>query len=340
MVFHDGNMSMCLCREEFMIDEDYVLWSYRLILGREPESAEVVTRYARELADAEALRRLFFNSTEFRERWSQLALPRASKPAFVGPPMPVETKASAEDLARMFARVTGQWEALGESEPHWSVITQEQFLQERLSEEEVAAFYASGRGEVQQLAALVQRCGRQLDEFASCFELGCGVGRVTAALAERFREVHAWDVSASHLVLAREWVSAAQYPGVVFGHIDTLARFEALPAFDFFYSRIVLQHNPPPLIGFMLERILQRLSPKGLAVFQVPTYKAGYRFEVARYLAHEGELPAMEMHFFPQAELFALAGRCGCVVREVREDDSIGVSATAVSNTFVLEKTA
>ena len=46
----------------------------------------------------------------------------------------------------------------------------------------------------------------------------------------------------------------------------------------------------------------------------------------------------MEMHYFPQAALFDLIAAQGCRVLEMREDDAIGLSVIAVSNTVLLQK--
>src|SRR5271169_236009 len=41
---------------------------------------------------------------------------------------------------------------------------------------------------------------------------------------------------------------------------------------DLFFSIIVLQHNPPPVILGILDAAFAGLRPGGLAFFQVPTY--------------------------------------------------------------------
>jgi hypothetical protein len=37
--------------------------------------------------------------------------------------------------------------------------------------------------------------------------------------------------------------------------------------FDFFYSVIVLQHNPPPVIVHMLKTVFAQLNPGGIGYF-------------------------------------------------------------------------
>lgn len=320
-----------------MLNRDEIIFAYRLILGREPENSEVVARYAAEFDNLDELRRLFFNSSEFQTQWQRLALPRAAKPPLSGPPMQVEVTTDPESLHCLFQRIAAQWHTLGKEEPLWSVVTQERFRSAVAGAAEREAFYASGEDEVAILAAILHRAGRTFADFSVCFELGCGVGRVTGALAKRFSTVHAWDVSAHHLEHARARYPADTYPNIRFTQIETPQQFASLPRFDFFYSRIVLQHNPPPVMAFMLAHILAQLQPGGLACFQVPTYKAGYRFTLDAYW-QQNDRPTMEMHVLPQSAVFSIVAQTGCRVLEVREDDAIGISATAISNTFLVEK--
>lgn len=50
-----------------MIDPDLVVWAYRVILGRDPESQEVVQEKARSCANLSVLRASLLNSTEYRQ---------------------------------------------------------------------------------------------------------------------------------------------------------------------------------------------------------------------------------------------------------------------------------
>ena len=102
------------------------------------------------------------------------------------------------------------------------------------------------------------------------------------------------------------------------------------------YSRIVLQHNPPPVIAFILARLLGRLAPGGAAFVQVPVWIPNYRFDVADYLAGL-ETGPMEMHALPQRELLSIVRNAGCQVRELREDP-LGPQFGGISNALVLEK--
>ncbi|MGZ4976610.1 MAG: class I SAM-dependent methyltransferase [Methylobacter sp.] len=319
-----------------MISRDDVIYAYRLLFGREPESEEVVTHYATEVSDLRALRELFINSAEFHSSLEGIQSPRPPRPPFNGPPMEVELIAPAEKLSALFAKVSAQWHHLGETEPHWSVLTNESYFQQNFHMNH-EAFYASGESELKMFDATLARVGIDRSRLHRCLELGCGVGRVTGSLAARFAKVIAVDISAAHLRVAEDRLHTHGIGNVKFQHLDSIDDVAGLGGFDVLYSRIVLQHNPPPVIARILGDLLAQLQVGGIAFFQVPTYKAGYRFRIDEYLGHQN-LTDMEMHYFPQAALLDLIAQNDCRVLEIREDDSIGLSAIAVSNTLLVQK--
>lgn len=321
-----------------MISRDDVFWAYRMLLGREPESEAVIAHYATELPTVQALRELFINSPEFQSSAARALAPRPPRPVFLGPAMQVETAATPDKLALLFDKVSAQWHHLGQTEPHWSVLTNDSYFQQNFQMNR-EAFYASGESELKMFDATLARAGIAPDTLARCVELGCGVGRATGPLAKRFAHVLALDISAAHLQVAQDYLLSEAIANVDCQHVAAVDDLAKLPLYDLMYSRIVLQHNPPPVMARLLQDFLSRLRPGGVAYFQLPTYKAGYRFNLDEYLQQLNQTH-MEMHYFPQPALFALLENSGCKVLEFREDDAIGVSVTAVSNTVLVQKVA
>jgi hypothetical protein len=101
---------------------------------------------------------------------------------------------------------------------------------------------------------------------------------------------------------------------------------------------IVLQHNPPPVIAFIIEALIRALNPGGVAFFQVPTYRRGYTFSLTDYLSEDASKGGMEMHVLPQSKVFEIAQRAGGRVLEVIDDTWTGLRVKEVSNTFVIQK--
>ena len=310
-----------------MIEREEIGKAFRICLRREVESEETYAHFAG-LDSLDSLYAVIFNSLEFRGR-----LP-LSRPIGIDP-LEIETEASPEALARMVEHVEATWSRLGETEPHWSVLTDPRFKAERFAENH-AEYRASGQGDEASLKEAAIRVGIDLSRYLVCLELGCGTGRVTEWLAKRFASVIAVDISRSHLEAARSALSGLS--NVTLLNISRINQLTTLPAFDVLYSRIVLQHNPPPVISAILRHLLGALNPGGIAFIQLPVWIDGYKFRVADYLAGISQGP-MEMHAFPQRELLTIIQEAQCRVRELRED-MLGPQFGGISNTILIEKDA
>ncbi|MGD9879906.1 MAG: methyltransferase domain-containing protein [Reyranella sp.] len=265
-------------------------------------------------------------------------LPRASSRCDFdksSPAISVEWQCSELQAPRLLARIAEQWERLGESKPHWSVLTEERFLPERITETE-EAFFSSGQHDRNRLLATIARVGRDPAEFRIACEFGCGLGRVTNHLAESFERVIACDVSRSHLVRARARSHEIGRGNITY-RVSMLPHFGMTMPFDLWFSIIVLQHNPPPIMAMILQRMLRLLRPGGLAVFQVPTYAPGYEFNVDEYLTSPVAPGGIETHYLPQPSLFRIIDDAGGLVTELVEDGYVGIPG-ALSNTVVVTK--
>ena len=181
------------------------------------------------------------------------------------------------------------------------------------------------------------RAGIDLAGYRTCFELGCGVGRVTLALAGIFDQVTGADIAPPMLEEAKRSAAAFNVTNVRWLLANRFSVYDEIPEFDVFFTGIVLQHNPPPVMAFMLTRLLGKLRSGGIAYFQLPTHRVDYSFSAKDYLSHEPS-NNIEMHVFPQRPLLELIGRCGCRLLEIREDGAAGESYHHISNTLFVEK--
>lgn len=319
--------------------DDAAVWAYRLILGREPESAAIVRDHVRRSASLHALRERFLECSEFTQRYRTVERERGRNVS-VFPPCAIQTQVDEETGARLFEHIARGWTGFGEAEPYWSVMSEPQYLMKQIGENR-EAFLDSGRENVERLLATLRRNGVAPDPQWEVLELGCGLGRNTRWLAPLFRRIFAVDVSPSHLRLAQSLNADAPQAGrVEWIALEHPAGIETLPECDLFFSMIVLQHNPPPLIGRLLEAAAEKLRSGGYAFFQVPTYQRGYSFEPESYLALRADPPDIEMHAFPQAEVFRIFRERGCVLLEVFEDGLSGHRDNHRSNTFLFRKLA
>jgi 2-polyprenyl-3-methyl-5-hydroxy-6-metoxy-1,4-benzoquinol methylase len=320
-----------------MIREEDVVYAYRFMFGRDPENRETIAQYADQVSSLTELRDVFLNSTEFQELMNRNLAPRAPKPGFQGPPMRVELTDDPAVLDQLFTKTVAQWEHLGQTEPYWSVLTSDRYFIDAFHQSR-DAFFATGEVEVQAFESTVARAGLSFPQNARCLELGCGVGRVTAALAKRFHEVVAVDISQPHLDIAKNELTQSRLArNIDYQQLNQIRQISNFGKFDIIYTKIVLQHNTPPVINYLLRAMFQCLNLGGLALFQVPVYKAGYNFEILKFL-NKNQNELMDMHYLPQVDLFKLIRDSGCFIQELREDDAIGVSITSISNSVLVIK--
>lgn len=163
-------------------------------------------------------------------------------------------------------KLRNTWETLGRGDPLWAILSTPETRGNRW---DAAAFFQTGEDEVTRLFdrlkgmdISIQR-GRALD-------FGCGVGRVTQALAPYFDKVDGVDIAPSMIRLANQYNhhgDRCQY------HENTSPDLELFDPniFDFVYSRIVLMHVPPRLTKRYIAEFSRILRPGGVAVIHVPS---------------------------------------------------------------------
>jgi SAM-dependent methyltransferase len=255
------------------------------------------------------------------------------------PKMSIQLDLSDTQLDQLWDHVSQVWTGLGTSDPFWSVLTSERYRKSNMSgSAKVEEFYASGIADLNYLCAFLSRADLALTPHMVVAEYGCGLGRVTPFLARAAGRVLAFDISATHLEAATRRIAQEGIPNVEFVQVTGRSTLAQLTAIDLFFSLIVLQHNPPPVILGILDAAFAGLRPGGLAFFQVPTYGSGYTFELARFMENEGLAKSMEMHFVPQADILRLARAHGMQLVEIRTDHLAGNYDRWLSNTFLMRK--
>jgi ubiquinone/menaquinone biosynthesis C-methylase UbiE len=132
------------------------------------------------------------------------------------------------------------------------------------------SFFASGERDVR---TFLPQAGYEPTGQDRLLEIGCGIGRMTRAFAERFGSVCAIDISPEMIAQARHHL--AGHPNVqLFESGGTDLREFADTSFDFCFSYIVFQHVPDPAITLRyIAEIGRVVKPHGRAYFQVNTVR-------------------------------------------------------------------
>lgn len=133
---------------------------------------------------------------------------------------------------------------------------------------DLEAFFETGRGDIGALMTNAARLTPALQKHCA-LDFGCGIGRLTSALAEYFEEVVGVDIAESMIAAAR-----TQHAHLARCRFELNVRpdLRDLPSerFDFVLAWIVLQHMPPLLMRRYIAEFLRVLAPGGLLVFQLP----------------------------------------------------------------------
>jgi len=156
------------------------------------------------------------------------------------------------------------YERWGREDPFHAVITSDEY---RGGGGDVEAFFRSGREEVAGVLAYLEGLGVEVSR-GRALDFGCGVGRLSQALAEHFDGVVGVDISASMVEKAEELDRRPGKVRYVVNTADDLAVFEDA-SFDLVYTRLTLQHMPPRYVRRYVREFFRVLRPGGVAVFQM-----------------------------------------------------------------------
>jgi Methylase involved in ubiquinone/menaquinone biosynthesis len=232
-------------------------------------------------------------------------------------------------------------------DPLWSNLT---FADKRGNRWQVEEFFLTGEQEIQEVMAFVASLGVELKR-GKALDFGCGVGRLSQALAARFDAVWGIDIAPSMIELADRYNRHQETCRYVVNDRTDLRMFKD-EIFDFIYSNIAFQHMEPRHQKRYMGELVRVLAPQGLFVFQLPSEPipsttdeaterglkqrvksvtpavglVAYRFALAPYrwvrreLVELGRGPRMEMWGLPREEVIAYIGKSGAKVLSVTPD--------------------
>jgi len=235
-------------------------------------------------------------------------------------------------------RLQRDWDELAEVDPLWSILSEPD---KRDGRWDVDAFFATGPVEI---AAVLER-GRVHGYPAHrerALDFGCGVGRLTRAMAAHFDACHGLDISPRMIELARRWNQTIPACQFAVNQRDDLRLFSD-GGFDFVYCPIVLQHVPARAIERYVAELVRVLRPGGLLVFELPSVmplrsrlqgrRRAYRFLRRLGLSHRRlyrtfHLTPIRMSFLPESKIARAIEPHGRLLEIVRISFPKWVSST------------
>ena len=238
------------------------------------------------------------------------------------------------------------WEALGRLDPYWAILS---YPDRRFGRWNRHEFFLTGQREVERVMATAACLGRPAAREAA-LDFGCGVGRLTQALASSFNRCYGVDISRNMIVRARQLNAA---PNCLFlQNVEARLPMFGDHAFDLIYTNIVLQHiNHRPTIKAYLAEFVRTLKPEGLLVFQLPDRIAWWKRLHPRprlydalhglglnpnFLYERLKLHPIRMNFIPQPDIVRWIEARGARVLDVQAD--FGPVAAIRSQTYYVTR--
>lgn len=153
----------------------------------------------------------------------------------------------------------------------WVVLTDPDKKNNRWTEEE---FFATGKQQVADIFKHLESAGAP-PPSGKALDFGCGVGRLTQALAPHFESVDGVDISATMVGHAEHF---NRFAGRVKYHLNVRPNLSAFSSeqYSFICSLISLQHTPSRFQKDYLADFLRLLRPGGVAYFQT-VHTLGWR---------------------------------------------------------------
>lgn len=177
------------------------------------------------------------------------------------------------------------WDIYGRHDPMWAALMDPKKRGGKWDAEE---FFATGEAEIATVLACVESRGIVPEYAGEALDFGCGVGRLTQALASRFARACGVDISAAMVERASAFNQYRDRCRYIVNTDERLAPFSA-GTFSFIYTSVVLQHMETRFALGYLAELGRVLKPGGTLVFQLPDrFNRGHRVtDRAKVAAYE-----------------------------------------------------
>ncbi len=180
------------------------------------------------------------------------------------------------------SRTDRDWNVWAEKDPYFGVVTDGKFRAAKI-EDNRAEFMKSGDDYVANLIRVLNSHFGPLPQ-GRALDFGCGVGRLTLPMANRFDEVVGLDIAPAMLAEARTNAANLNIDNVEF-HVSDDTLSNAQGKFDLVHTYIVLQHIPVAKGMGIIRHLLDRVAPGGVASLHFSILRTeGFAHRVAYWM--------------------------------------------------------
>jgi SAM-dependent methyltransferase len=231
------------------------------------------------------------------------------------------------------------WNEFGKTDPLWSILTAPD---KKGSRWEIRDFFGNGRKEIDAIMGYVESLDIKV-HLKKALDFGCGVGRLTQALAYYFDEVYGVDIAPTMVELAKRYNHYESRCHYLLNERDNLSIF-ADSTFNFIYSTLTLQHMKPCYSRKYIKEFLRILVPNGLLIFQQPSREKPVseenEFSIRRVIrglvppmwvdlyrnkvqTRGRDEPRMEMYEITPRQVFKIVEESGGKILDVKKEEYI-----------------
>lgn len=227
--------------------------------------------------------------------------------------------------AHTLERIGKNWESLAKTDPMWAILSDPN---KKGNKWDLNDFLATGEKEIGDLISYIETSLKIKGDRLAALDFGCGMGRLSLALAKYYEQVIGIDISETMINLANQ---------VLDGHRNNLNgrvtyilnNSNAIPLednkCDLIYSNIVLQHMNSDNALFYITEFVRVLKKDGLAVFQAPSKclsKGGNVFKSPIEGCDEGV--TIDMNMIPKSAVIKTVQDTGGRIVEIIKDNCAG----------------
>ena len=164
---------------------------------------------------------------------------------------------------KLWRRFGASWDRLGRDNAFGAILTKDGKIADWSADE----FWTTGRIDVERFMTELSRLVPDAPRTRA-LDFGCGVGRISVALAEHYGEVVGVDAARSMIARASALVTEPRCTFVL-NRAPHLRQFKDA-SFAAVYCRLVLQHIEPSIIRRYIPDLVRLLAPGGVLMFQLP----------------------------------------------------------------------